>query len=156
MPSRPHKGQSGKLSSKAGTARKLKTKKRMVEDWQRRTRWKCNGGRGEAGGDLGTKKDGKKLFAADVMQKAPESVVHEHMSQGEKVRSTKKQKNVKGWSTEDMKDKANRSFGGRHRRNEDVESFEPRGNGSMLEEVGGKNGGGSSGQVQGRGQQQGR
>ena len=34
-----------------------------------------------------------------------------------------------------------------------MERFEPRGDGSMLEEVGGKNGGGSSGQVQCRGQQ---
>ena len=44
---------------------------------------------------------------AEVVQKAPELVVHERMSQGEKVRGTKEKKKVKGWSTEEMKDKAN-------------------------------------------------
>ena len=33
-------------------------------------------------------------------------MVHERVSQGEKVRCTKEKK-VKGWSTEEMKDKAN-------------------------------------------------
>ena len=42
-----------------------------------------------------------------VMQKVPELVVHERMSQGEKAKCTKEKKTVKGWSTEEMKDKAN-------------------------------------------------
>ena len=44
---------------------------------------------------------------AEVMQRAPELVVHERMSQGEQVTGTKETKKVKGWSTEDMKDKTN-------------------------------------------------
>ena len=41
----------------------------------------------------------------EAMQKVPEKVVHERMSQGERVKCTKGKK--KGWSTEEMKDKAN-------------------------------------------------
>ena len=43
----------------------------------------------------------------EVMQKAPELVVHERMSQGEKAKGTKEKKKVKGWSIEEMKDKVN-------------------------------------------------
>ena len=73
---------------------------------------------------------------ADVMQKVPELSVHERMSQGEEVR--------------EMKDKPNSSL------EEDAEEMrtsrlEPRGDRSMLEKVGQKNVGGSSGHVQGRG-----
>ena len=78
--------------------------------------------------------------------------MHERVYQGEKVKGTKKKK-VKGWSTEEMKDKANSFFWSKTEEMRTLEIFEPRGDGSMLEEVGGKNGGGSSGQVQGRGQQ---
>ena len=42
----------------------------------------------------------------DVMQKAPESVVHDRMAQGEKVTGAKVKKQVKGWSTEEMKDQS--------------------------------------------------
>ena len=60
MPSQPHKEQLGKVSSKAGLARKLKTKKRTKKkSGKRMTRW-C--GRREVGGGLGTKTDGRKLF----------------------------------------------------------------------------------------------
>ena len=51
---------------------------------------------------------------------------------------------MKGWSTEEMKDKPNSLLGGRHRRNEDMEILKPSGDGSMLEEFGRKNGGRSS------------
>ena len=44
---------------------------------------------------------------AEVMQKVLELVVHERMSQGERVRGTKEKKKVKGCSAEEMKDKAN-------------------------------------------------
>ena len=43
----------------------------------------------------------------DVMQKVPELVVHERMSQGE---VHKKKKKVKGWSTDEMKDKPSSSL----------------------------------------------
>ena len=33
----------------------------------------------------------------EVMQKVPELVVHERMSQGEEVKCTKEKKKVKGW-----------------------------------------------------------
>ena len=39
--------------------------------------------------------------------KVPVSVVQERMVHSEKVTGTKEQKKVKGWSTEEMKDKAN-------------------------------------------------
>ena len=44
---------------------------------------------------------------AEVVQKVHEVVVHERVSQGEEVRGTNETKKVKGWSTEEMKDKAN-------------------------------------------------
>ena len=45
---------------------------------------------------------------ADVMQMVPVFVVHERKSQSEEVKCTEeKKKVVKGWSTEEMKDKAN-------------------------------------------------
>ena len=43
----------------------------------------------------------------DVMQKAPELVVHEHMAQGEKVTSAEVKKKAREMSTEEMKDQAN-------------------------------------------------
>ena len=43
----------------------------------------------------------------EVMQKAPESVVHERMSHGEEARGTKEKKEVTGWSSEEMKEKTN-------------------------------------------------
>ena len=36
--------------------------------------------------------------------------MHERMSQGEQVRSTKEKKKVKGWLIEEMKDKPNSLF----------------------------------------------
>ena len=53
----------------------------------------------------------------EVMQTVPELVVRERMSQGEEVKCTKEKK-VKGWSTEEMKDKADIRLETRHRRNE--------------------------------------
>ena len=41
------------------------------------------------------------------MQKVTELAVHEHMSQGEEVKCTKEKNKVKGWSIEELKDKAN-------------------------------------------------
>ena len=47
---------------------------------------------------------------AEVMQKVPGLVVHERMSQGKTVKGTEEKKNVKGWSTEEMKDKPSSSW----------------------------------------------
>ena len=43
----------------------------------------------------------------EVMQKVPELVVHERMSQVERTKCAKEEKKVKGWSTEEKKNKAN-------------------------------------------------
>ena len=43
----------------------------------------------------------------EVMRKAPEQMVHEHVSQGEGVRGPKEKKRVPGWSAEEMKEKPN-------------------------------------------------
>ena len=40
----------------------------------------------------------------EVMQKAPELVVHERMSQGKGVKCIKEKKRVTGWSSEEMKE----------------------------------------------------
>ena len=45
----------------------------------------------------------RRRVQAEVMQKVPELVAHERISQGEK--SGEEQKKVKGWSTEEMKNK---------------------------------------------------
>ena len=42
---------------------------------------------------------------AEVLQKVLGLVVHERMSQGEKAKGIEEKKKVKGWSTEDMKNK---------------------------------------------------
>ena len=64
------------------------------------------------------------------------------MSQGKKgVKGRKEKKRVPGSSVEEMKEKNNCV--------EEMESLKPERNGPMLEESGGKNGRGSSGQVQG-------
>ena len=41
------------------------------------------------------------------MQKVPESVVNERMSQGKRVKNSKGKKKVPEWSTEEMKEKPN-------------------------------------------------
>ena len=48
------------------------------------------------------------------------------MSQGEDVRGTKEKKKVKGWSTEEMKDKPNRLL---DRRNEEMVKYKSGGGG---------------------------
>ena len=66
----------------------------------------ANRRRGRGGlDDLGTKKDGRKLLTAEVMQKVPESVVQERMTKGKEVRGIKGKKKVRGWSIEEMEDK---------------------------------------------------
>ena len=61
------------------------------------------GGRREVGGDLGTKKKGRKRFKGGRHAKGS----YERMSQGEKAKGTKEKKKVEGWSTEEMREKAN-------------------------------------------------
>ena len=51
-------------------------------------------------------------------------------------KGTAQKKKVKGWSTEEMKDKANSLFGSRLRRNEKMERHESGSDGSILEEFG--------------------
>ena len=72
----------------------------------------------------------------EVMKNVPELVVHERMSWVEKTKCPKEKKKVKGWSTEEVKNKANSQSYGRHRRNEQMERDESGRGGSMLEEFG--------------------
>ena len=57
---------------------------------------------------LGQRRMERYSLLAEVMQKAPESVVHERMSQGKRMKCTKEKK-VKGWSNEEMKGKPSSS-----------------------------------------------
>ena len=47
---------------------------------------------------------------SEVMQKVPELVVYERLSQGKVGKCTKEKKKVKGWSTEEMKGKPSSSL----------------------------------------------
>ena len=47
---------------------------------------------------------------AELLQKALEVLVHERMSQGEGLQVEKEKKKVKGWSTEEMKEKPSSSL----------------------------------------------
>ena len=58
---------------------------------------------------LGQRRVERYSLQAEVMQKAPESVVHERMSQGKGVKCTKEKKKVKGWSNEEIKGKPSSS-----------------------------------------------
>ena len=84
----------GRVSGTVGTARKSRTKKRMK--WKTvkgRTRWKCNGLRMRSWRRSRERRrmEGSSL-QAEVMQKVPELVVHERMSQGKGVKCTEEKK----------------------------------------------------------------
>ena len=83
----------------------------------------------------------------EVMQKVPELVVQERMSQGE---GSKREKESTRMVYRRDEGKTKCCCGGRHRRIEEIEKFKPERNGPTLEEFGGKNGGGSPGQDSGR------
>ena len=74
---------------------------------QKGTRWKCNGSRMKSWKRFleGRRAEGVSLHA-EVWQKVPELVVHERMSQLKKVKGTEENNKVKGWSTEEMKNKS--------------------------------------------------
>ena len=96
------------MSSKIAIDRKSKTKKWDEEDdWQNENQMEVHWDEDENLEEIWEgRKEGSSL-QVEVMQKVPELVVHEHMSQGEEVECTKENNKVKGWSTEEMKDKAN-------------------------------------------------
>ena len=109
MSSRPHNGQSGKVSSKAGTARKLKTQKWMKrKTGKRRARWKCSG-RETRSWRMSWNEEGWKeaLCRRKSCNRYLSWVVHERIVSRRKSEGYKRKKKVKGWSTEEMKDKAN-------------------------------------------------
>ena len=72
----------------------------------------------------------------DVIQKVPELVVNEPMSQGERVKNPTVKKKVPGWSVEEMKEKPNIAEEEDTEENEKFERFDPGRHGLMLEEVG--------------------
>ena len=92
MPNRQRKGQSGNVSSKVGTARKSKTKKRRQRrTGKRSTRWKCSGLRMRSWRRFWKRRRREgSLLQAEVMQKVPELVLPERMAQSEEVRGTKR------------------------------------------------------------------
>ena len=95
MPSRPHKEQLGKGSSKIGTPQKSKTKK------MRKVGKEGTSGMRSKSWRRSWNEEGS--LQLNVMQKAPELVVHERMSPGKGVKCLKEKKKVKGWSTEEAK-----------------------------------------------------
>ena len=96
------------MSSKAGIAHRSEMKK----SGKKKTRCFCSGRRMRIWRRSWKqrRREGSTL-QLDLMQKAPELVVHERMAQGEKVAGAKVKKKVKGWSSEEMKDQANSSLG---------------------------------------------
>ena len=62
------------------------------------------------------------------------------MAQGVNVTGTKEKEKIKRMVYRRDERQSKQSLGGRHRRTEDMERIEPRGDRSMLEEVGRKNG----------------
>ena len=105
MPSRPHKGQSVKQSWDC--AQIENEEEDEVEDWQKEDQMEVQWAEDEKLEEvLGRRRTNGSTLQAEVTQRVPELVVHERMSQGEKVKGAKEKK-VKGWSTEEMKDKAN-------------------------------------------------
>ena len=135
MSSQLHKKQLGKVSSKARD-RKLKTKKRTKKKiGKRRTRWKCNGRKTRSWRRSWNEEGGKEaLCRRKSCKKVFELVVHERMSQGKKSEGYKRKEARERVVYCRDKRYGEQFFGGRRRRNEDMEIFEPRGDGSMLEE----------------------
>ena len=78
----------------------------------------------------------------DVIQKVPEIVVNERMSQDKRVTKSKDKKKVPGWSTEEMMERPNFA------EEEDTEEMK------RWRSLGEETGGGSPGQVQSRGEQE--
>ena len=103
-PRRLHKEQRGKVPSKIGTARKLKTKRRGGRE--RLAKGKPHGSA------MGGMRSWRKVWNEEgwkeaLCRRVPELVAHERMSQVEKQNAQKKPRKLKGWSTEEMKNKAN-------------------------------------------------
>ena len=93
------------------------------------------GGRAKTGGDLEQKRMDGSSFKLEVMQKVPERVVQERVSQGRGVKGLKEKKKVSGWSLEEMKEKPNIAV---EEKTEEMknERSEPQRNGPMLGEFG--------------------
>ena len=85
---------------------------------------------------LGRRRMEGSFLQVEVMQKVPEIVVHERMSQVERTKCAKEKKKVKGGSSEEMLFEAN-SFWEEEMKN--METDESTRDGSMLGDSGGKN-----------------
>ena len=72
------------------------------------------------------------LCRAKALQKVPELVVLERMSQGEEAKGIEEKKKVKGWSTDEMKNKARDDREDDTEGNDGVEIHESGRDGSML------------------------
>ena len=96
-----------KTPFKGGIARRLRMKKKKKVG-KKATKWQDNGKRSNILDDLIERRrmEGSSL-KLDVMQKVPELVVNERMSQGKKEKDTKEKKKVPGWSIEEVKERPN-------------------------------------------------
>ena len=94
-----------KTPYKGGIARRLRMIKKKVG--KKATKWQDNGKRSNIWRTYLIERRGMEgsSLKLDVMQKVPELVVTERMSQGEKVKDPKEKKKVPGWSIEEMKER---------------------------------------------------
>ena len=75
------------------------------EDWEKKDQMEVHWAEDEKLEEIleQRRREGSSL-KAEVMQKVPELVLHERMSQGGQARDTEEKKKIKGWSTEDMRE----------------------------------------------------
>ena len=97
MPGQPRKEQSGKRSSKIGTAHKSKTKKRReVKGWQEEDQMAAQCDEEQKWEEiLERRRMERNSLQLEVMQKVPELVVQEPPTKGKKGRAQKKRRKRK-------------------------------------------------------------
>ena len=94
-----------KASCEAGIARRL-TMKRRRKAGKKGTTWQRSGMKSKKMEEILEQRvmEGS-LLQFEVMRRVPKLVVHERMSQGQRVKGLKEKKKVSGWSMEEMKEK---------------------------------------------------
>ena len=97
MPRRLHKEQLGKGSSKIGTVRKSKTKKRKRMTGRMNTKWEGNGMRMNSL---------RSFFWSEERMEGSSLQTWWYMSECPRLKKCAQKKKVKGWRTEEVKNKA--------------------------------------------------
>ena len=136
-----HTEKSGKVSSGIGIARKSKTKKRR--------KWRNGNWRTEKLEEILERRRREGTACIKILK----LVVHERMSQGDEVRGAQVKNKVKGWSTEEMKDKTRSQLEDDTGEMMNWRSMSQENMDQCWKKLAEKNGGRGFGQVQGRGQQ---